>query len=141
MTLPTCPPPAVPGPIAVTFYQRIGGEAALRPIIECFVARLYGDPMIGFFFARVSQARIEALELQHASEHLGHTRPYRGRPMRSAHAAHRIGQGHFSRRLVILREVLAEAGVAADIVGEWLAAQERERPHIVASGRSPCPAP
>jgi truncated hemoglobin YjbI len=123
-------------------FERLGGEAWLRPLIERFVERVYADAMIGFFFASVPRQRIVTLELQHAAEHLGKPAAYRGRPMARAHAKHAIGGGHFSRRLVILREVLQEFAVPPEVAAPWLRHQEAQRPHIVGkSGETPCPMP
>lgn len=124
----------------MSVYEQLGGEPWLRPLIERFVTRMYADAMIGFFFANVRKERIVTLEMQHAAEHLGKSDAYRGRPLGQAHAKHAIGGGHFGRRLQILREVLQEAQVPAPIAAGWLAAQQRERAHIVRRGNgAPCP--
>jgi hemoglobin len=76
-----------------TFYDQLGGEAALRAIIDDFVERVFADTMIGFFFRDVPIKRIKELEFQHAAELLGGPVPYKGRPLREAHAKHPIMGG------------------------------------------------
>jgi truncated hemoglobin YjbI len=122
----------------VTDFDRIGGAAALRPIIDEFVDRCFDDLMIGFFFARADRARVKRFEYEHAAEHLGAGTPYGGRPLAVAHGAHRIMGGQFDRRLTILREVLEAHGVPEDIRSRWLAHHEGLRAEITADPRGRC---
>lgn len=93
----------------------------LRAIIDRFVDRVMADTMIGFFFARVNKERLKRLEYEFAAEHLGADVVYTGRPLQQAHQRHPIMGGQFRRRLVILKETLAEFGVADNIVEHWVA--------------------
>ncbi len=111
----------------MTDFDRIGGEPALRSIIDDFVDRCFADVMIGFFFARADRARVKHFEYEHAAEHLGAGASYGGRPIPDAHAAHRIMGGQFDRRLTILREVLEAHRVPEDIRAGWLAHHEALR--------------
>jgi hemoglobin len=106
--------------LAVTPFERLGGEPALRRIIDHFVDRLFDDVMIGFFFARASRERIKEKEFEHAAALLGGPHVYGGRPLPEAHARHPIQGGHFMRRVQILREVLAEFEVPAEVSELWL---------------------
>jgi truncated hemoglobin YjbI len=108
-------------------WDRIGGEPALRAIVDDFVARMFGDPMIGFFFREATQKRIAELEYQHAAEWLGGPVKYKGRPLDQAHAKHRIMGGQFDRRKEILRQTLARHGVPPDLAEAWLAHVESLR--------------
>jgi hemoglobin len=101
-------------------YERVGGEAGLRAIIDDFVDRIFDDIMIGFFFRQASKPRIKEFEFQHACEFLGGPASYGGRPLREVHARHPIMGGHFARRLQILRQVLAAHQVPADILAAWV---------------------
>jgi hemoglobin len=109
------------GDSAPTSYERIGGEPALRRIMDEFVDRIFDDIMIGFLFVAASRERIKEMEYQHAAEFLGAPVRYEGRPLRQAHAKHPIMGGHFGRRLQILKQVLARHGVPEDIRDAWLA--------------------
>jgi hemoglobin len=119
-------------------FERIGGEPALRAIIHDFVERIFADVMIGFFFRRASRQRIEEMEYQHAAEHLGAPLRYGGRPLREAHAAHRIMGGQFERRKKILADVLSAHGVPDDIRQGWLEHVESLRPLITGDPGSQC---
>jgi truncated hemoglobin YjbI len=122
----------------VTDFEQLGGEPALRPIIDDFVDRCFDDLMIGFFFARADRARVKRFEYEHAAEHLGAGTPYGGRPLEVAHGAHRIMGGQFDRRLTILREVIEAHGVPEPIRTRWLAHQEALRGRITRDARGSC---
>ena len=123
---------------AASAFERIGGEPKVRAIIHDFVGRVFGDAMIGFFFRRASRERIEEMEYQHAAEHLGGPVRYGGRPLREAHAPHRIMGGQFARRAKILSDVLVAHGVPDDIREAWLAHVESLREHITGDPGSEC---
>ena len=122
----------------MTAYERIGGEPALRAIIEDFVGRVFGDIMIGFHFRNANQARVTEMEYQHAAEHLGGPVTYGGRPLRQAHAPHRIMGGQFERRKKILSDVLKAHGVPDDIHDAWLEHTESLRDLITTDSGSEC---
>lgn len=127
--------------MAETDFERIGGEAALRAIVDEFVDRVFRDPMIGFHFARADRARVKRFEYEHAAEHLGAGVAYGGRPLRRAHAAHRIMGGQFDRRSTILRRVLDAHRVPPDVRDRWLAHVESLRGEITADRSGECTDP
>src|SRR5678816_1475458 len=106
---------------ARSMFEELGGEPVLRRITDRFVDRVFDDAMIGFFFRNASRDRIKEKEYEFAARHLGADVAYTGRPLAEAHAPHRIMGGQFMRRLVILRETLAEFDVPPHIVEHWLA--------------------
>jgi hemoglobin len=117
-------------PAACSFYDRLGGDAAVRAIIDDFVERVFDDIMIGFFFRNASKPRVKEFEFQHASEFLGGPAPYQGRPLKELHARHPIMGGHFARRLQLLRQVLSDHGVPDDIRTAWVDHNAALRPEI-----------
>jgi len=104
-----------------TLFDRLGGEAALRAIIERFVDRMFEDVMIGYLFRAADRERVKAKEYEFAARHLGAPVSYSGRPIDQAHRAHRITGGQFMRRLQILKETLAAFQVPAEVVEHWVA--------------------
>jgi hemoglobin len=119
-------------------FERLGGEPALRAIIDDFVARVFDDAMIGFFFRGIEERRIRELEYQHAAEHLGGPVRYRGRSLREAHSKHPIRGGHFDRRKQVLREALDDHGVPTDIRDAWLDHVESLRPEVTGDSAGRC---
>jgi hemoglobin len=131
-------PPPTELPTPATFYERIGGDAALHAIIDDFVERIFNDIMIGFFFREGSRDRVTRFEFQHACEFLGGPARYEGRPLRDAHARHPIRAGHFARRLEILRRVLAKHHVPADILQAWVDHNASLRSEVIQHGLGDC---
>jgi hemoglobin len=123
------------GIVSQTLFEELGGEPALRKIVDRFVDQLFDDTMIGFFFGRADKQRIKDKEYEFAAAHLGAPVEYTGRPLTKAHAAHRIFDGQFMRRLQILRETLNEFGVPEHIREHWIAHTLALQDSVV---RGPC---
>ena len=121
-----------------TLFEKLGGEAKLRQIIDVFIDRVFADPMIGFFFRNANKARLKEMEYQLTAEFLGANVVYQGKPLDRAHSQHPIMGGQFMRRMQILRETLEESGVPPDVRAEWLAHTERLRPLITRDVGSDC---
>lgn len=124
----------------ISRFERLGGEGPVRSIMEDFVDRLFSDIMIGFHFRGADRDRIKAMEYLHAARHLGADVVYTGKPMRSAHAPHRILGGHFLRRIKVLDDVLRAHGVPDDIREAWVAHNVALRPLVTADAGSACDA-
>ncbi|MEZ4288435.1 MAG: group 1 truncated hemoglobin [Polyangiales bacterium] len=114
------------------------GEAKLRQIVDDFIDRCYRDTMIGFLFARADKDRIKKFEYEHAAAHLGGPVVYGGRPLRNAHAPHRILGGQFDRRRQILIETLADHKTPAPIIEAWISQQDALRGEVTADPDSNC---
>ncbi|MEQ9499805.1 MAG: group 1 truncated hemoglobin [Deltaproteobacteria bacterium] len=121
-----------------TLFERLGGEWALRPIIQDFVQRMTTDMMIGFFFREVDAKRLEEMEYLFTAKFLGADVRYVGKPIRDAHAPHPIMGGQFDRRRQILEEAIDRHGVAADIKAAWLEHVDRLRPQVTRDAAGVC---
>ena len=121
-----------------SLYARMGGEPALRAVINDFVDRAFDDIMIGYLFRNADRARVKELEFQHASEFLGGPHQYEGRSLQAAHARHRIMGGQFARRLQLLRQVFAAHSVPEDVQAAFLAHNEALRDQITAQANGTC---
>lgn len=115
-------------------WDRLGGEAEVRGHVQAFVHRVFDDMIIGYLFQGRDPARIAQHELEHASRHLGGPLVYAGRPIGAVHKPLRIHQGHFRRRMALLRTVLLERGVPEDVVRRWIAADEALMGAVVVDG-------
>jgi truncated hemoglobin YjbI len=109
----------------MTPFERAGGEPVVRAIVDAFVDRQFGDPIIGFFFTGKDRARVKLHEYEHAAAALGAAVAYTGRPIPSLHRPLRINAGQFRRRLALLKQEIERAGVPADIAELWLDGQRR----------------
>jgi hemoglobin len=98
----------------------MGGEPALRRVIEAFYDRIFSDVMIGFMFRGRDKQRLVDLETQLTARVMGGQGVYEGRSMRAAHAHLRINRGQYLRRNQILRETLRDLDVPEDVQTAWL---------------------
>ena len=121
-----------------SFFTELGGEPALRKIIDTFMDRVFADRMIGFFFHEVDKERIKEMEYQLAANFLGAGIEYQGRPLDRAHARHPIMGGHFARRRQILKETLEFHEVPEAIQELWLEHTDSLRPLITSQVGSEC---
>lgn len=121
-----------------TAFERLGGEAGLRPIIDEFVDRMFDDVMIGFFFRKVTRKHIKELEYQHAAAFFGGSVVYRGRTLREAHKAHPIMGGQFARRKRILEETMIAHAVPEDLREALLTHTESLREQITGNRGDDC---
>lgn len=119
-------------------FERLGGEARLRAIIDDFVERAFGDMMIGFFFRSASKARVKEKEYEHAAQWLGADVQYTGRPLRDAHGKHPIMGGQFNRRRRLLEQTLRDHGVDEVLISQWLAHQDSLRGEITQDALGQC---
>ncbi|MGC4090966.1 MAG: group 1 truncated hemoglobin [Polyangiaceae bacterium] len=110
----------MPSAAPPSLFDQLGGEPALRALIDRFVERLFSDLMIGFFFQRASKERIKEKEYEFAARHLGANIEYTGRPLEAAHRPHRIFDGQFQRRLTLLRETLDQCGAPTNVRNHFL---------------------
>lgn len=123
---------------APTDLERLGGPENLRPIISDFIDRVRKDMMIGYLFRHVDLDALKTKEASFAAEHLGGDLPYQGRPLKTAHAPHRVKGGQFDRRLTILSDTLVAHGVPADIQERWLAHNRALRASITVDDAGLC---
>ncbi|HET9933811.1 MAG TPA: group 1 truncated hemoglobin [Polyangiaceae bacterium] len=115
-----------------SLFAELGGEPALRRIIDTFVDRVFDDIMIGFLFQRANRERIKEKEFEFAAEFLGAPVEYSGRSLEDAHRRHRIFDGQFQRRLTILRNTLDELSAPARVRDALLAHTVSLRARVVA---------
>ncbi len=124
--------------MTTTLYNKIGGEAKLREIIDIFIDRVFADRMIGFFFRGADKDRIKEMEFQLTAQFLGADMEYKGKSLQEAHAKHPIMGGQFMRRLQILKETLEEYEVSEEVRSAWLSHTEYLRPLITQDAGSDC---
>ena len=124
-----------------TLFEELGGEPALRAIIDDFVGRVFGDMMIGFFFRKADRQRVKDKEYELAAALLGAPVEYTGRPIQAVHAVHPIMGGQFARRLSLLRETLEDAGAPPPVIERWIAHTESLRAQVTRDASGECVGP
>lgn len=117
----------------------MGGEPALRAVLTTFYDRVFEDVMIGYLFWGKDKEHLIAREVEFAARVLGAKHiSYTGRPMRKAHAQHRILGGHFDRRLQILKDAMSFHHVPDEVQEAWVAHTHALRLQVTADPDSRC---
>jgi hemoglobin len=78
-----------------TLYERLGGAAAIRAVIDDFVARCAGDSRINRKFARTDVVRLKAMLVEQVSSATGGKVQYTGRSMSETHRGMGVTAGEF----------------------------------------------
>jgi hemoglobin len=117
-----------------TMYETIGGEGAVRAVLQSLYDKLFDDPIVGFLFQGRDKQQIVELQLGFTCHFLGGPQQYEGRPLPDVHAALPLLPGHFDRRHLLLAQVLDEQRVDDGVKRVWLRIDEALRPTILAAG-------
>ncbi|MGE3166595.1 MAG: methyl-accepting chemotaxis protein [Planctomycetota bacterium] len=111
--------PSVPGtPATQSLYDRLGGKAALKSVVDAFYELVLDDPLVSTFFERTDMQWLKKQQVAFFSQALDGPRSYKGRDMESAHSHLSIQGRHFSRIAQHLTATLTSAGVQDDLVRE-----------------------
>jgi truncated hemoglobin YjbI len=112
--------------------ESIGGEPDLQRILLAFYSRMKSDPMIGYFFEGKPIAEIAAKQGEFILMAAGVLQKFEGRGPATAHTnLPPIYEGHFDRRLVLLREILLTEGLTPAQIETWVQFEESFRSMVV----------
>lgn len=114
----------------MNLYEQIG-PAVVKQVITRFYELAFADPIIGHFFFGSDQDFITGQQIDFATAMLGGPRRYRGKPLGLAHRGFAIRKPHFGRRQVLMRTVLDDTDLPAELKDEWLAREQQLEPLIV----------
>jgi truncated hemoglobin YjbI len=112
----SAPPDADP----VSLYERVGGDPAIRAVMDGFFARILGDPELAPIFERVNIERHSRRTAAFVAAATGGPTPWAGRDMESAHRALRVTNEQFDRVAGHLNDTLAAMSVPEPLAGELL---------------------
>jgi hemoglobin len=114
-------------------YERVGGGAAVRSVVDRFYELVLDDERLAAFFTGTDMQRLKRHQVLLVSQVLGGPANYDGRDLREAHSGMDISSEHFGLVVAYLAQSLSEAGVDREIidrVGATLAATQDD---VVAS--------
>ena len=104
-----------------SLYDRIGGEAVVRPAVALFYQRVLDDGELSRYFVGVDLPRLRAHQRAFVTAVLGGPGLFAGRPLEIAHGDLAITDRSFDAMVEHLVAALRDLGVeqrfAADIVG------------------------
>jgi truncated hemoglobin YjbI len=117
----------------VSLYDDIGGDSAIRAVIQSLYDALFDDVMVGFLFAGKDKQHLVEMQTQFTVGFLGGPSRYTGKPLPEAHAQLPLLPGHFDRRHHLLAQALVKHRVPDRVAREWLRIDETLRTSVLAS--------
>jgi hemoglobin len=103
-----------------SMFEKIGGDAVVRPAVALFYQRVLDDPELSDHFKGVDLARLRAHQRAFVTAVLGGPALFGGRPLEVAHAGLEITDHSFDAMVEHLVAALRDLGVqekfAADVV-------------------------
>jgi len=124
-----------------TLYERIGGDAKMKAVVDEFTAIVLADPRINFTFAESDIPKFKKLLFEQLCELAGGPCKYTGRTMYESHKELDINNAHFNALAEDLYLALDAVGIPYRVQNEFmkmLAPMQRE---MVFKGRPSAPAP
>ncbi len=118
---PETPPPAEAAALQKTLYERLGGEAAIKAVVDEFVANVGADTRINQFFANANLDRLKGHLVNQIGQASGGPQQYTGRDMKTAHAGMGIDGAAFDALVEDLVKALDKFSVPEQEKSELLA--------------------
>ncbi|MES1022994.1 group 1 truncated hemoglobin [Gloeocapsa sp. BRSZ] len=91
---------------ATTLYEKLGGEQAIKQVVDDFYTRVLADDTVNSFFAHTDMEKQRRHQTAFISFALGSPTPYTGRSMEKAHAGLNLQPEHFDAIVKHLSEAL-----------------------------------
>ncbi|MEX2234593.1 MAG: group 1 truncated hemoglobin [Cyclobacteriaceae bacterium] len=101
-----------------TLYERLGGEAKVRKIVNDALDKNYNNPIIGHHFKKVDMKKLKQLVFEFFSMGTGGPHKYTGRDMPTSHASLNITEDDFQKSNIDVTLALQENGVGESEINE-----------------------
>ena len=119
----------------MSLFDRLGGEGAVRSVVDRFYELVLIDPLLRPYFAGTDLAALRRHQALFLSQVAGGPTAYDGRTMVEAHAGRGIDDEAFGRVATHLAEALREHGVGVAEIDEVLDAVGGQRDAVVERAR------
>ena len=96
-----------------SLYVRLGGEPAIRKVVDAFTAKLAADGRINQSFAKADMPKLKTKIVQQLCELTGGPQVYLGKDMKTAHRGMNITEFQWDAFVDDLVKTLKETGVPA----------------------------
>ena len=78
-----------------TLYERLGGEAAIRAVVERMYTKIFPDPQLSDFFRKTDKEAQKQAQFEFITQVTGGPQIYHGKDMKAAHAGRGITSAEF----------------------------------------------
>jgi hemoglobin len=100
-------------PAAKSLYERLGGQNAIKAVVDDFVANVAADKRINSFFANTNIPQLKTRLVEQICQATGGPCKYSGRDMKSAHAGMGVAGKDFDALVEDLGKTLNKFKVPA----------------------------
>ena len=101
-----------------SLFERIGGEAAIKALVDDFYRRVLEDPQLRPFFENTPMDRLRNMQYEFFAAALDGPSVYNGKQLSHVHFGRGIEVGHFGRFIDRLFDTLAGLHLSQDTVHE-----------------------
>ena len=115
------PAPSAAAAPQKSLYERLGGEAAIKAVVDEFVANVGADTRINQYFANADLDRLKGHLVNQIGQASGGPQQYAGRDMKTTHAGMGIDGPAFDALVEDLVKALDKYAVPEQEKGELLA--------------------
>lgn len=118
----------------MSLYEQLGGDAAISAALDRFYEKVLGDPTVSVFFDRVDVDRVKERQRSFLAVAFGGPGTYRGRDLRTAHAASRargLGPEQYEAFMGHFQATLEELGVPGPQIAEVMAIADTGRDDVL----------
>jgi hemoglobin len=116
-----------------SIFNALGGDGALAAAVDGLYLRMYADEVLAPYFVGIDLGRLKHHLRMFLAAALGGPHLYRGRDLRTAHAALHITAEAWDRTVAHLLDVLESLQVAPDLIEQVVAALAPLHDDIVSS--------
>lgn len=120
-----------PAPPQKSLYERLGGEASIKAVVDEFVANVGADSRINQFFANADLERLKGHLVNQIGQASGGPQQYTGRDMKTTHAGMGIDGAAFDALVEDLVKALDKFAVPEQEKSELLGVLGSMRSDIV----------
>jgi len=103
-------------PTPESHYDRVGGQPAIRAVVEQFYARVLDDDDLAPYFTDADVAEVKRHQVLLLSQVLGGPAEYDGRDLGEAHRGLGITSGHYDKVVGHLVAVLTDLGADDELL-------------------------
>ena len=107
--------------MATTLYDKMGGESAIKGIVDDFYRDVLADEIVSHFFEHTDMAKQRRHQTAFISYALGGTKQYSGRSMEKAHAGLNLQPEHFDAIVKHLTDAIIAHGASQEDLDAALA--------------------
>jgi hemoglobin len=106
---------------SISLYERLGGDGAIKAVVDRFYQRVTGDPDLAPYFTGVNLTQLRRHQAAFVSQATGGPTDYAGRDMATTHAGLNITGPAFDHVVGHLAETLREFQVRPGEIDEVVA--------------------